>query len=174
MIRSFDPIAGADARVLVLGTAPSQRSLEKQQYYAHPRNAFWPIMEALFADGVSLEYPARAQMLVDARVALWDVLHAAERSGSLDSAIVSDSAVPNDIAAFLTIHADVDWVFFNGAKAEALLRLHVAGTLPRHRRLRARRLPSTSPANARMPFAVKLEAWRAVACAVDRAGRCRR
>jgi double-stranded uracil-DNA glycosylase len=166
MITGFAPIAAADARVLVLGTVPSRRSLEEQRYYAHARNAFWPIMQALFAGGVELEYSSRQQLLVDARVAVWDVLQSAERSGSLDSGIAPHSAVANDIAGFLTDHLEVDWVFFNGATAEALYKRHVAQTIPPHRRLHLRRLPSTSPANAGIPPDVRLDAWRAIACAV--------
>ncbi len=165
MIRGFDPIAGPDARVLVLGTIPSRRSLELGQYYGHSRNAFWPIMRALFAGGAELDYPARCAMLVRAGVALWDVLHAAERDGSLDSSIAPPSEVPNNVAGFLAAHPGVGTVFFNGAKAEALFRRHVAGALPPNPHLRFRRLPSTSPANAGTTMAAKLEAWRAVATA---------
>ena len=85
MIHCFDPIAGPDARVLVLGTVPGQRSLDEDQYYAHSRNAFWSIMQALFAGGAQLDYPSRIEMLVDTHVAVWDVLRSVERNGSLDS-----------------------------------------------------------------------------------------
>jgi hypoxanthine-DNA glycosylase len=166
MIRGFGPIVGPGARVLVLGTIPSRRSLELQQYYGHPQNAFWPIMQALFAGGARLDYPARAEMLVGAGVALWDVLYAAERDGSLDSSIDADSEVPNDIAGLLAAHPGIGLVFFNGAKAEALFRRHVAGALPPDCPVRFRRLPSTSPANAGTTVAAKLEAWRAVAAAL--------
>ena len=163
MIHCFDPIAGPDPRVLVLGTIPGQRSLAEDQYYAHSRNAFWSIMQALFADGAQLDYPSRIEMLVNAHVAVWDVLRSAERNGSLDSAIVTDSEVPNDIAGFLTAHPAVETVFFNGAKAEDLFQRHVAGTVAHDHRLCFHRLPSTSPANTNMTAAMKLEAWRAVA-----------
>lgn len=112
MVRGFEPSAGADACVLILGTAPSVRSLELQQYYAHPRNAFWPIMSALFADGEEPDYSARVDLLVSARVALWDVLRAAERPGSLDSSIAAATAVPNDIGRFLAGHSDIAHVFY--------------------------------------------------------------
>lgn len=163
MIYGFDPIAGPDARVMLLGTVPSQRSLAEGRYYAHPRNCFWPVMESLFGGGTQLDYPARVGMLLRAGVAVWDVLHAADRPGSLDSAIVAESEVPNDIAGFLLDHSGIRTVFFNGAKAEMLFRRHVAAMLPENADLRLVRLPSTSPANAGLSFEAKLEKWRAVA-----------
>ena len=161
MIRGFPPIAAPDARVLILGTVPSERSLLERQYYAHPRNAFWRIMEELFAEGARLDYDERVEMLERAGVAVWDVLHAADREGSLDSAIVSETAAPNDIGGFLAEHPRVRSVFFNGAAAERLFRLHVGPALSESD-LGFERLPSTSPANAARSFDAKLEAWRAV------------
>ena len=162
MVRGFEPIAGADARVLILGTAPSVRSLELQQYYGHPRNAFWPIMCALFAGGEELDYSGQVDLLVSARVALWDVLRAAERPGSLDSSIAAASAVPNDIGRFLAGHPDVAHIFFNGAAAQALFERHLSSLQATEPALVFRRLPSTSPANAGVSFEAKLRAWGAV------------
>ncbi len=167
MIYGFEPIAGPDARALILGSVPSQRSLDERRYYAHPRNAFWPIMERLLADGASLTNAQRGQMLKRAGIALWDVLHAAERSGSLDSAIVDESAVPNDIAGLLRDNPGIGRVLFNGAKAESLFNKHIATTLPLDRRIECARLPSTSPAHAGLSFDAKLSAW---ATALDMAG----
>ena len=162
MIRGFEPIAGADARVLILGTAPSVRSLELQQYYGHDRNAFWPIMTTLFGWGSMLDYPTRIKRLVDARVAVWDVLHAVERPGSLDAHIVSATAVPNDIGGFLAVHRDVTKVFFNGLAAQTLFRRHVAPGLLFGPAISFHLLPSTSPAHAARSFEVKLQAWSVV------------
>jgi len=173
MIRGFAPIAGPDARVLILGTVPSVRSLEAGQYYGHPQNAFWPIMTALFVDdlrleGAQLDYPARVDLLVQSRVAVWDVLHAAERPGSMDSSIVEATAVPNDIAGFLAEHPAITQVFFNGAKAEQLFHRHIAGpVIPGSREVHYHRLPSTSPANASLSFDAKLEAWAVVKVAAQ-------
>ena len=163
MINSFDPIAASDARVLVLGTIPGRRSLEAGEYYAHPQNAFWFIMENLFAKRTGgRDYGARKSLLLGAQVALWDVLRSADRSGSLDSAIASGSEIPNDFAGFFLRHPAIHTVFFNGAKAEALFRKHVLGTLASEAGLRLVRLPSTSPANAGLSRERKLAVWRAL------------
>jgi hypoxanthine-DNA glycosylase len=156
----FAPIARDAPRVLVLGSLPGRKSLEMAQYYAQPQNAFWRIMGELFGAGPSLPYPQRLERLVANRVAVWDVLAAGERDGSLDSAIVHASIVVNDFGAFFAGHADIGLVCFNGAKAADLYRRHVLPVLaPQFASLPFRVLPSTSPANASVPFAAKLASW---------------
>src|SRR2546428_7487968 len=82
--QGFDPIADSAARVLILGTLPSQVSLQKGQYYAQPRNVFWKIMSELFSFDRLASYSARTDRLISEGVALWDVCHSADRPGSLD------------------------------------------------------------------------------------------
>jgi hypoxanthine-DNA glycosylase len=159
MIHGLDPIAGPDARVLVLGTVPGVRSLELGQYYGHSRNAFWPIMLALFADRSELDYPSRVALLINSRVAVWDVLRSAERPGSLDSSIVASSIVPNDIGGFLAVHPDISHLFFNGTRAQALFKRHVSLPDSLLSTIEFHLLPSTSPANASKGFAAKLRLW---------------
>jgi TDG/mug DNA glycosylase family protein len=157
-IRSFAPIARRDARVLILGSMPGVASLAANRYYAHPHNAFWPILAELLGFDRSLSYARRAAALKKRGIAVWDVLHSCEREGSLDTRIEAESA--NDFEAFFRAHPRVTRVYFNGAKAEASFRRHV---LPRLRTaLRYTRLPSTSPAHAGLPFRRKLAAWRAI------------
>lgn len=165
-ITGFLPIEGPGCRVLVLGTCPSAASLEAGQYYAHPRNAFWPIMEHLFAGGESLAYEERVALLVRNRIALWDVLHSAVRSTSLDADIVTGSEVPNDIAAFLGAHPDIRTVFFNGGTAARLFRRHIASGLA-VAGITYVTLPSTSPAHASRTFEQKLDAWAVLRRAVE-------
>lgn len=161
LVCSFPPASRPDARVLVLGTMPGMASLAAGRYYAHPRNAFWPIAAQVLGFGAGLPYEARLAALNAAGVALWDVLAACERPGSLDADIVPASAQPNDFAAFLAAHPRVARICFNGAKARALFRRHVRPGLADVAGLEYVALPSTSPAHAAMPPAAKLLAWRA-------------
>jgi hypoxanthine-DNA glycosylase len=159
----FPPIAAANARVLVLGSLPGRMSLEKQQYYAQPHNAFWRIMGRLFGAVPELPYERRLEVLRAHRVAVWDVLAAGERSGSLDSAIVTSSIVVNDFGAFFRAHHEIRLVCFNGNKAAELYRRCVLPELtPATAALETQLLPSTSPAYASRTFAEKLARWSAV------------
>ncbi len=157
----FPPVAAPDARILILGSMPGQASLNAGQYYAHARNVFWPIMGELLGFSPGLPYPQRLLLLQAAGVALWDVIAACERSGSLDAAIVPDSIRANDFAAFFAVHREIRDVFFNGAAAEQAFRRHVAPRLSLAG-LSFRRLPSTSPAHAAQGFAQKLAAWSVI------------
>ena len=140
---------------------PGVESLKQQQYYAHPRNAFWPIMAELFGFPVDLAYPQRCQCLVDNRVAVWDVLKTCTRSGSLDSAIESASIVTNDFAGFLDAHPRIRLICFNGATAEQTYRRYVLPELQgASAAISLQRLPSTSPAHAAMSLAEKTGQWR--------------
>lgn len=158
VIRGFPPVADAGCRVLILGTMPGTASLRKRQYYGHPRNAFWPIMEALLGIDPSESYEERRRALLDRHIALWDVLESCRRPGSADADIREGR--PNDIAGLLGGCPLIGLVCFNGGGAERLFNrwARPAAGRPGTRYLR---LPSTSPAFA-MPFEAKLAAWSAV------------
>ncbi len=156
----FAPVLPVRARVLVLGTLPSVASLTQQQYYAHPRNAFWPIMAELLEFDASLPYARRVEQLRRHGVALWDVCQSAQRSGSLDAAIKAQGLVANDIAGLLALQPSIRGVLLNGAAAATLFRRWVAPTLaPRHASLPRWTLPSTSPANATISVRQKVREW---------------
>ena len=162
LLQGLPPIADADATRLVLGSMPGEQSLLRREYYAHPRNHFWPIMGELFGAGPALAYDARLGALKKAKVAVWDVLGSCRRPGSLDSAIDPDSVRVNDFAGFFAAHPDVRVVAFNGAYAEAMFRTRVQLVgVPMSPDIEFVRLPSTSPANASVPFGEKLASWRA-------------
>ena len=151
------------ARILILGSMPGIASLRARQYYAHPRNRFWPVMEALFGVPFSLAYEDRVAALTAQGVALWDVLRACERPGSLDSRIVRGTEVPNEIGALLDRHPRLRVIALNGGAAREAFRRSVVPALgARLEAVRVLGLPSTSPANAGMGLAAMRAAWAAV------------
>jgi hypoxanthine-DNA glycosylase len=149
------PVAGRDARLLVLGSFPGAASLAAQQYYAHPRNCFWPILAALWkVDLLALTYASRIAEVRRRGLAVWDVYAACRREGSLDSAI--EQAEPNDLAGLAARLPRLTAIAHNGGESARAMRVTRALGLPVHR------LPSTSPANASWSLERKLVAWRAV------------
>ncbi len=158
LVKSFKPIASKSAQVLVLGSMPGAMSLKANQYYAHPRNAFWRVMAEIFRFSAEAAYEARVAALTASGVALWDVLHSCVRAGSLDSAIEQGSRVPNDFKSFFQQHPEIKRVCFNGAEAENSFRRHVLPQLTING-VRYIRLPSTSPAHA-VAFEQKLTTWQ--------------
>jgi len=157
--KGFPPIARADARVLVLGSLPSRASLQAREYYAHPRNAFWKIMNDIA--GAAGDYASRCRALEERGIAVWDVLQSSVRPGSLDADIEMASAVPNDFAGFFVRHPQVRLVCFNGRKAQDMFRRFVQPGLSQ-RHLGFALLPSTSPAHASLSCAAKLDSWRGI------------
>jgi hypoxanthine-DNA glycosylase len=150
------PIVCANTRVLILGSFPGARSLQLQQYYAHPQNQFWRILQAIWpASPLEIStssYEKRSEWLLERGLGLWDVYANCERSGSLDSAI--RNAVPNDIAA---LHLPrLAAIAHNGGESFKHARHTRTLGVPVYQ------LPSTSPANTSWSFARKLEAWRGV------------
>jgi double-stranded uracil-DNA glycosylase len=151
--RSFPPVVNADTRVLILGSLPGDASLRRNQYYAHPRNQFWRLLEQVIgAQLVDVGYDERLATLLSAGVGLWDVVRSARRSGSLD-ANIRDSD-PNDLPGLIATYRSVQLIAFNGGKASDLGRR----TLGEARGLRLVSLPSSSPACA-IPFDRKQAAW---------------
>ena len=164
-ITGFPPIANRRARVLVLGSMPSEASLAAGRYYAYRHNQFWRIAGAILGFEPDAPYARRKAALVKAGIALWDVVESCVRKGSLDSAIREDSIRANDFAGFLAMHPGIRRVCFNGRKAESAWRRRVEPTLPKNRKLDYRLLPSTSPAHAGMGYRSKLRVWRsAITC----------
>ncbi len=161
--QGFSAIAEENAKVLILGSMPSEKSLEKHQYYAHPRNAFWKIIEKLFAIPFENQYQDRLKALTKQQIALWDVIQSCEREGSLDSSIKNHSVISNDFASFFQQYSKIEHVFFNGSRAEKEYKQRVLTTLPlKFQKTPTTRLPSTSPAMATLNFEQKLAAWKAL------------
>ncbi|HEY6512542.1 MAG TPA: DNA-deoxyinosine glycosylase [Burkholderiaceae bacterium] len=148
------PVVSPDTRLLVLGSFPSAASLAAAQYYAHPRNQFWPILSALW--GVDLRALPYASRLAEARrrgLGIWDVYASCRREGSLDSAI--EEAMPNDLAGLVATLPRLSAIAHNGGESARTMRW--TRTLVPH----VVQLPSSSPANASWSLARKVDAWRA-------------
>ncbi len=162
-INSFSPVIGENPHTLILGSMPGRASLEAQQYYAWPHNAFWPIMAELYGFDVGLEYSLRLQRLASCGILLWDVLEQCERSGSsLDSAIAPLTEIANDIPRLLSAQPTIHTLCFNGGKAWSSFRRHLLAQIRSPESYHYHQLPSTSPAHARMNFAQKYAAWKQI------------
>ena len=151
---SFPAVADAATRVLILGSLPGEASLRRSQYYAHPQNQFWRLMEAVTQRELSAAtYPERITALLGAGVGLWDVIRSARRVGSLDADIRGHT--PNALTAFAATLPALRAIAFNGAKASEIGRKQ----LSENTRLTLVALPSSSPAHAAMSFERKRESW---------------
>ena len=162
-LQGLPPVIGRRTRLVLLGSFPGAASLAAGQYYAHPRNQFWPLWSALLGeDLVALGYAQRLQRLRAHGLGLWDVIAECEREGSLDSAI--RELRYNDLASLRRRAPQIQAVAHNGGESARAMR--ITGRLG----LQVFRLPSSSPANASWSFERKLAAWRAVfdACGVAR------
>jgi len=171
LLRGFGPIAGADARLLILGSMPGGTSLAAGQYYAHPRNAFWAVIEAVWGVPRCLPYEARIRAVRAQGIAVWDVVAQCRRPTSLDADIDTASVVVNDFARFLGRHGHIRQIAFNGAGAQALYRRHVQPVLPHSlQQIAHLRMPSTSPAHASLTLEAKISAWSSLRRYTDPAG----
>ncbi len=158
MLTALPPLISSRTRLLVLGSFPGVASLEAQQYYGHPRNAFWPMLFAIWPnepmDMGAFSYQKRKKWLLSKGLGVWDVYAACEREGSLDSAI--RGAVLNDFSNLKRTCPDLEAIAHNGGESFKHARHTAALGLPVYR------LPSTSPANASWSFERKLVAWRKI------------
>ncbi|MCE5175098.1 MAG: DNA-deoxyinosine glycosylase [Bacteroidales bacterium] len=154
-IVSFPPIIANHPRILILGTMPSVISLQENQYYAHPKNAFWKILSTINDIDCPTDYQIKKQLIITMNLALWDVCHTCIRPGSADSNIREEE--PNRIEELLAAHPTIHTIIFNGKTAEKLFHRYLKIMDGIH----SITLPSTSPAYT-LPFEKKLEAWRVI------------
>lgn len=162
-IFSFDPVEPSSARLLIVGSMPGQASLSADQYYAHPRNAFWPIMAQLLGFDPKADYEVRVQALKESGIGLWDVCKACVRNSSLDSDIVEETIIINNFPGWFERHPETQAVFCNGTKAYDSYRKRVIPELEApFKDLPVQRLPSTSPAHAGRTVEDKAQAWSVV------------
>lgn len=154
-ISSFPPFIDDQSKILILGSIPGVKSLEKQQYYAHPQNKFWKIIFELFSEEFTENYPERVATLTKHHIAIWDVIDSCERKGSLDSEIKNEEA--NQIGELLEQYPNVKAIFCNGGKSYKNLQK----ILGKNYKLPIILLPSTSPLHT-VSFEKKYEEWKAI------------
>jgi hypoxanthine-DNA glycosylase len=173
-IIGLPPLVDARTRVLVLGSMPGAVSLARVEYYAHPRNRFWQLMELLAGVPASKPYYERLSSLNAAGIGLWDVIGSCERHGSLDSDIARSSEIYNDIAALLDEYINMELVCCNGVKAYKAFKSDIEPRLNGLvlARIEVKSLPSTSPANASFSVGRLMESWSIIT--VNRARVARR
>jgi hypoxanthine-DNA glycosylase len=156
VLTGLAPIVSGNTALLILGSFPGARSIAQQQYYAHPQNHFWRILQALWPRNPlpvgEDSYQKRSKWLLERGLGVWDVYASCEREGSLDSAI--RDPVVNDIAS-LHLPA-LAAIAHNGGESFRHARHTRTLGVPVYR------LPSSSPANASWSFERKVEAWREV------------
>ena len=153
MKNSLKAIENQNSTILILGSLPGEESLKQQQYYAHPRNAFWKIISEILNVDLPVDYNQRCDLVLQNNIALWDVIESANREGSLDTAIKNET--PNDLIAFLNQHTKITKILINGGKATKSFAKFFKGV-----EIPVYALPSTSPAYAGMKYADKLEKWK--------------
>ena len=154
-IFSFPPIIDNDSKILVLGSIPGVKSLEKQQYYGHPQNKFWKIIFDLFNEKFTDDYDERIAILKKNKIGLWDVIDSCERKGSLDSEIKNEEA--NQIEELLENYPNITAIFCNGGKSFKNLQKLLGKKFGTSIYL----LPSTSPLHT-ISFERKLEEWKKI------------
>ena len=154
-ISSFPPIVSNDAKILILGSVPGVKSLEMQEYYAHPQNKFWKIIFELFNENFSEDYLEKIKILKKNKIAVWDVIDSCERVGSLDTKIKNEES--NDILQLLKKYQNIKTIFCNGGKSYKNLQKIVGKNFE----IPIYLLPSTSPLHT-ISFEKKLESWKII------------
>jgi hypoxanthine-DNA glycosylase len=154
--KSFSPIASSDIEILILGSVPSDTSLSKGEYYAHPRNRFWKIIAEITNEQLPTYYEDKKALLKRHKIGLWDVAEAVNRKGSMDADILD--ATPNDIDGFVREHKKIKVIGFNGTKAMNLF----ANFFTFNSDILYLKLPSTSPANAGVTFDGVCKEWEKI------------
>lgn len=153
---SFPPISDQNTEILILGSLPGERSLEMQEYYAHPNNRFWKLIAEITNKELPTNYAEKKELLLKNKIGVWDVVREAKRQGSLDTNIIDES--PNDLESFIANHKNLKTIVFNGSKAQKLFDKY----FQRKSNLTYLQLPSTSPANANYNFERLKGSWNAI------------
>ena len=157
--KSFKPSVDYNSKVLILGSMPGVKSLEEQQYYAHPQNRFWKVMNILCNEPKLHEfaYDLKLKTLLKNNIVLWDTIKTCKREGSLDSGIQNE--IPNDINGLLKKYPNIKTICLNGNKSYSALKKYFPDLLQKYT---CYKMPSTSPANARYSLNKLIDKWNLI------------
>lgn len=157
--KSFLPSINEDSKILILGSMPGVKSLEEQQYYAHPQNRFWKVMGALCGvqNLIDCSYEQKLETLLKNNIALWDTIKSCKREGSLDSNIINET--PNAIRKLLKIYPNIKIICLNGNKSYSSFKKYFPDLLEKYTFYK---MPSTSPANARYNLEKLISDWQII------------
>ena len=157
--KSFKPSIDEHSTVLILGSMPGVKSLEEQQYYAHPQNRFWKVMASICNEPKLYEfaYDLKLKTLLKNNIALWDTIKSCKREGSLDSDIQNET--PNDIKGLLKNYPNIKTICLNGNKSYSAFKKYFPDLLEKYN---CHKMPSTSPANARYSLDILIKEWSRV------------
>ena len=153
---SFKPISNEETEILILGSMPGDRSIELNEYYGHARNRFWKILATITNNELPITYDEKRELLLKEKIGVWDIVHKANRKGSMDSAIKNEK--PNDLEWFIESHKNLKIIAFNGKKSEALFNKYFG----RKENIKYIPLPSSSPANAGINFENICKIWKQI------------
>jgi len=155
--KSFAPQINKNSRILILGSMPGIKSLQMQEYYAHPQNRFWKLMGIIcgFDNLHETDYKNKIQVLLDNKIALWDVIKFCRREGSLDTNI--ENEIPNDIEKLLRDYPNIKKICLNGNKAYTAFKKYFPDILISRQ---CCKMPSTSPANAKFRLEDLYKEWQ--------------
>ncbi|MBQ8458629.1 DNA-deoxyinosine glycosylase [bacterium] len=157
--KSFKPSVDNNSKILILGSMPGVKSLEEQQYYAHPQNRFWKVMGAI-CDEPNLsefDYDTKLKTLLNNNIALWDTIKSCKREGSLDSDIQNEK--PNNIKGLLKKYPNIKTICLNGNKSYSAFNKYFPDLSEKYT---CHKMPSTSPANARYSLDKLIEEWKII------------
>lgn len=154
--KSFKPSIDNESKILILGSMPGIKSLEEQQYYAHPQNRFWKVMGNICNEPKlsELDYETKLKTLLNNNIALWDTIKSCKREGSLDSDIQNEK--PNDIRKLLKTYPNIETICLNGNKSYSAFKKYFPVLFEKYV---CYRMPSTSPANARYSLNILIKEW---------------
>lgn len=157
--KSFKPSIDENSKILILGSMPGIKSLEEQQYYAHPQNRFWKVMSHICntPELPEKDYERKLKILLNNNIALWDTIKSCSRNGSLDTNILNES--PNNIRELLKNYPNIKTICLNGNKSYSAFKKYFPDLLKEYI---CYKLPSTSPANAKFSLEKLTEEWGVV------------